>query len=120
MAIKWPGHCFADGEEPCTSPGKQPAQEEEMFLHKQFQHIHFPARDQQSINKTVSEGIVMTHFVFVFAACVCLQQISVILQQRFCLLLSWKKNLKMPIFPFDSSMCKFNFCLRSLKIISLK
>lgn len=106
---------------PCTSPGKQPAQEEEMFLHKQFQYIHFPARDQQSINKTVSESIIMTHFVFAFAACICLQRISVILQQRFHLLLSWKKKSKNAHFPlFDSSMCKFNFCLRSLKIISLK
>lgn len=98
MAVEWPGHCPADGGEPCTSPGKQPAQEEETFLHEQFPHISFPVRDQQSINRTVSEGIVMTHFVFAFAAYVCLQQISVILQQRFCLLLSRKKNLKMPIF----------------------
>lgn len=108
-------------DEPCTGPGKQPAQEEEMFLHEQFQHIYFPGRDQQSINKAVSEGVVMTHFVFAFAACVCLQQISVILQQRFCLLLSWKKKSKNAHFPlFDSSISKFNFCLRSLKIISLK
>lgn len=70
-----------------------------MFLHEQCPQIYFPVRDQQPINKTVSEGIVMTHFAFAFAACVCLQQFLLFYNRDFVYYCLGKKSLKMPIFP---------------------